>query len=245
MNENYEMLVEEIKGGLEQLATLDPSNQGYMENVRSLEVLWKLKLEEDKIALNRDVNASSSNQAKINSDNEKKKLEIEEKNEETVSLDNDFSSLDKSDELPEVPQATALFNAIMNSSANKAENQESGNAELNTAAAKDDDFFFSSTSLQSVSDKEDDATLFKENDSDIFKDIKPAEPVEEPEEPAEEDEDTKPTFIERMIGIRGRKKKEENEDAAEEVVKLSDEDNSDMQELSSDELDIPSFLRRK
>ena len=31
----------------------------------------------------------------------------------------------------------------------------------------------------------------------------------------------------------------------EEVVKLSDEDNSDMQELSSDELDIPSFLRRK
>lgn len=171
--------------------------------------------------------------------------EDEEKNEETISLDNDFSSLDKSDELPEVPQATALFNAIMNSSANKAENQESGNAELNTAAAKDDDFFFSSTSLQSVSDKEDDATLFKENDSDIFKDIKPAEPVEEPEEPAEEDEDTKPTFIERMIGIRGRKKKEENEDAAEEVVKLSDEDNSDMQELSSDELDIPSFLRRK
>lgn len=90
MNENYEMLVEEIKGGLEQLATLDPSDQGYMENVRSLEVLWKLKLEEDKIALNRDVNASSSNQAKINSDNEKKKLEIEEKKLEVKKSEDEF-----------------------------------------------------------------------------------------------------------------------------------------------------------
>lgn len=90
MNENYEMLVEEIKGSLEQLATLDPSDQGYMENVRSLEVLWKLKLEEDKIALNRDVNASSSNQAKINSDNEKKKLEIEEKKLEVKKSEDEF-----------------------------------------------------------------------------------------------------------------------------------------------------------
>lgn len=78
MNENYEMLVEEIKGNLEQLATLDPSDKGYMENVRSLEVLWKLKLQEDEAALKREVNASSNNQAKTNSDNEKKKLEIEE-----------------------------------------------------------------------------------------------------------------------------------------------------------------------
>ena len=90
MNENYEMLVEEIKGNLEQLSTLDPSDKGYMENVRSLEVLWKLKLEEDKIALNRDVNASSSNQAKINSDNEKKKLEIEEKKLEVKKSENEF-----------------------------------------------------------------------------------------------------------------------------------------------------------
>lgn len=51
MNENYEMLVEEIKGNLGQLATLDPSDKGYMENVKSLEVLWKLKFEEDKLKL--------------------------------------------------------------------------------------------------------------------------------------------------------------------------------------------------
>ena len=172
-------------------------------------------------------------------------VEDEEKSEETVSLDNDFSSLDKSDELPEVPQATALFNAIMNSSANKAEDRETGNAELSSAATKDDDFFFSSTSLQSVNEREDDTTLFNEHDSDIFKDVKPAEPVEEPEETAADDDDAKPTFIERMIGIRGRKKKEENEDVPEEIVKLSSEDSNDMPELSGDELDIPSFLRRK
>lgn len=171
-------------------------------------------------------------------------VEDEEKSEETVSLDNDFSSLDKSDELPEVPQATALFNAIMNSSANKAEDRETGNAELSSAATKDDDFFFSSTSLQSVNEREDDTTLFNEHDSDIFKDVKSAEPVEEPEETAADDDD-KPTFIERMIGIRGRKKKEENEDVPEEIVKLSSEDSNDMPELSGDELDIPSFLRRK
>ncbi len=172
-------------------------------------------------------------------------VEDEEKSEETVSLDNDFSSLDKSDELPEVPQATALFNAIMNSSANKAEDRETGNAELSSAATKDDDFFFSSTSLQSVNEREDDTTLFNEHDSDIFKDVKSAEPEEEPEETAADNDDDKPTFIERMIGIRGRKKKEENEDVPEEIVKLSSEDNNDMPELSGDELDIPSFLRRK
>ena len=172
-------------------------------------------------------------------------VEDEEKSEETVSLDNDFSSLDKSDELPEVPQATALFNAIMNSSANKAEDRETGNAELSSAATKDDDFFFSSTSLQSVNEREDDTTLFNEHDSDIFKDIKSAEPEEEPEETAADNDDDKPTFIERMIGIRGRKKKEENEDVPEEIVKLSSEDSNDMPELSGDELDIPSFLRRK
>lgn len=172
-------------------------------------------------------------------------VEDEEKSEETVSLDNDFSSLDKSDELPEVPQATALFNAIMNSSANKAEDRETGNAELSSAATKDDDFFFSSTSLQSVNEREDDTTLFNEHDSDIFKDVKSAEPEEEPEETAADDDDDKPTFIERMIGIRGRKKKEENEDVPEEIVKLSSEDSNDMPELSGDELDIPSFLRRK
>lgn len=157
------------------------------------------------------------------------------------SLVDDFSSLDKSDELPEVPQGTALFNAIMNSSANKTADAEAGSEELNAATAKDNDFFFSSTSLQDVSEKDEEPVLFKEHDSDIFKDVKPAEN----DENTEDGSDIKPTFIERVIGIRSRKKKEETEELPENIVKFSSDDNNDVPELSSDELDIPSFLRRK
>lgn len=166
---------------------------------------------------------------------------------EENALDDDFSSLDKSDELPEVPQASALFNAIMNGSANKTEDEEKGAEELNVAATtKDNDFFFSSTSLQNITEKEDEPVLFKEHDSDIFKDSKPAEPVNEPEEDGHaEEDDVKPTFIERVIGYRNRKKKEDAEELPENIVKFSVDDNNDVPELSGDELDIPSFLRRK
>lgn len=166
---------------------------------------------------------------------------------EENALDDDFSSLDKSDELPEVPQASALFNAIMNGSANKTEDEEKGAEELNVAATtKDNDFFFSSTSLQNITEKEDEPVLFKEHDSDIFKDSKPAEPVNEPEEDGHaEEDDVKPTFIERVIGYRNRKKKEDAEELPENIVKFSVDDNNDIPELSGDELDIPSFLRRK
>lgn len=166
---------------------------------------------------------------------------------EENALDDDFSSLDKSDELPEVPQASALFNAIMNGSANKTEDEEKGAEELNVAATtKDNDFFFSSTSLQNITEKEDEPVLFKEHDSDIFKDSKPVEPVNEPEEDGHADEDdVKPTFIERVIGYRNRKKKEDAEELPENIVKFSVDDNNDVPELSGDELDIPSFLRRK
>lgn len=161
------------------------------------------------------------------------------------SLVDDFASLDKSDELPEVPQGTALFNAIMNSSANKTADAEAGSEELNAATAKDNDFFFSSTSLQDVSEKDEEPVLFKEHDSDIFKDVKPAENAAENDENTEDGSDIKPTFIERVIGIRSRKKKEETEELPENIVKFSSDDNNDVPELSSDELDIPSFLRRK
>ena len=166
---------------------------------------------------------------------------------EENALDDDFSSLDKSDELPEVPQASALFNAIMNGSANKTEDEEKGAEELNVAATtKDNDFFFSSTSLQNITEKEDEPVLFKEHDSDIFKDSKPVEPVNEPEEDGHaEEDDVKPTFIERVIGYRNRKKKEDAEELPENIVKFSVDDNNDVPELSGDELDIPSFLRRK
>lgn len=170
---------------------------------------------------------------------------IAETTPESASLDNDFSSLDKSDELPEVPQASALFSAIMNSSANKAEDDEVSNNEFSAVAPKDDDFFSSVTPIQNVAETEEEPVLFQNHDSDIFKDSKPAAPAMEENQAEEAEDDVKPTFIERVIGIRSRKKKEESEDLPENIVKFSADENNDVPELSGDELDIPSFLRRK
>lgn len=170
---------------------------------------------------------------------------IAETTPESASLDNDFSSLDKSDELPEVPQASALFSAIMNSSANKAEDDEASNNEFSAVAPKDDDFFSSVTPIQNVAETEEEPVLFQNHDSDIFKDNKPAAPAMEENQAEEAEDDVKPTFIERVIGIRSRKKKEESEDLPENIVKFSADENNDVPELSGDELDIPSFLRRK
>lgn len=167
------------------------------------------------------------------------------KEDEVNSLENDFASLDKSDELPEVPQASALFSAIMNSSANKAEDDETSASELNAVAPKDDDFFSSRTSIQNVAETTDEPVLFREHDTEIFKDAGQIESSDNNEE-TEDVEDVKPTFIERVIGIRSRKKnKEDVEDLPDNIVKFSDDENNDMPELSGDELDIPSFLRRK
>lgn len=168
-----------------------------------------------------------------------------EETEKVNSLENDFASLDKSDELPEVPQASALFSAIMNSSANKADDVETSNSEFNAVAPKDDDFFSSRTSIQNVAETIDEPVLFREHDTGIFKDSNQVETSENNEE-TEDAEDVKPTFIERVIGIRSRKKnKEETEDLPDNIVKFSEDNNDDMPELSGDELDIPSFLRRK
>lgn len=167
----------------------------------------------------------------------------EETTEADENLDKDFASLDKSDELPEVPQASALFSAIMNSSANKADDADSSNIEFNSIAPKDADSFSSRTSIQSVNESEE-PVLFKEYDTDVFKDFKPAENETLPLEDDGND-DVKPTFIERVMGIRARKKnKDETENNSDEMEKFTSDEN-ETPELSGDELDIPSFLRRK
>lgn len=168
---------------------------------------------------------------------------------ETESEADDFASLDKSDELPEVPQASALFNAIMNSSANKNEDSESGDFEFGAVAPKDEDFFASKTSLQNVESAEEEPVLFKENDVSIFKeDEKEKEPAENEDVLDDGEDDVKPTFIERVIGISRNRRKERNEDEKipDNIVKFSAENETDeLPELSGEDLDIPSFLRRK
>lgn len=160
-------------------------------------------------------------------------------------LENDFASLDTSDELPEVPQASALFNAIMNNSTNNQEKEEKAeDIDLSAFTQNTADFFKGSTPLQEVSSVED-AELFSTADNDVrsFKDaFETEEPASPKVEDVEQSEPSKPTFIDRVIGFRNRKKPEVVELSAEE--KYDDKKTVDI-ELSGDDLDIPSFLRRK
>ena len=160
-------------------------------------------------------------------------------------LENDFASLDTSDELPEVPQASALFNAIMNNSTNNQEKEEKAeDIDLSAFTQDTADFFRGSTPLQEVSSVED-AELFSTADNDVrsFKDaFETEEPASPKVEDVEQSEPSKPTFIDRVIGFRNRKKPEVVELSAEE--KYDDKKPVDI-ELSGDDLDIPSFLRRK
>ncbi len=165
-------------------------------------------------------------------------------NEDENELDNDFSSLDKSEELPEVPQASALFSAIMNGSSSKATDEQEVENEMDFGvSAVNDDFFSSRTPIQNVMIADEEPVLFNEQDTEFFKDNKQSEEPEALTPNDEPEDDEKLGFWGRVIG--NRKKKEEAVDNVVSMDKYITEQNEDDNELSSDELDIPSFLRRK
>ncbi len=163
---------------------------------------------------------------------------------EQIALDNDFASLDKSEELPEVPQASALFNAIMNGDS-KEEESEKADLELNSVAPSDD-FFSSRMTIEDLPTPEE-PILFANNDTSMFKD-EPAIPAEPEETPVFEEEESRPNFIERVIGISRARRKSHEEAEARNNNKFFGEQKTgtdDGLDLSGDDLDIPSFLRRK
>ena len=163
--------------------------------------------------------------------------------EESNALEDDFSSLDKSEELPEVPQASALFTALTKND-NKSEETAKADFEFNNSALAQDDFFSSNTSIENVANEEE-PILFKNNDTSIFKDIRPTEPEPAVVEEVEEETESRPTFIERVMGIRARKKTHEEEPHNDVDFPSFDRTGTDDSEASGDDLDIPAFLRRK
>ena len=176
-------------------------------------------------------------------------VEPEKQQEVNNDLESDFASLDKSDELPEVPQASALFNAIMNNSNNIQENNDKDDNEFDLSAItlQNNDFFKGETELQNLNANNDSElfTTVADNDVSSFKDAFEEPVAEKPQSFVNEaDADAnKPTFIERVLGIRNRKKEDVVELSA--ASKINAEKNENDIELSADELDIPSFLRRK
>ena len=172
-------------------------------------------------------------------------LDIQDSIEQT-SLDDDFASLDKSDELPELPQASSLFNAIMNGD-NKVEESEKATQELSSVSPVDDDFFSSRILPEETSAPVvEEPILFNDNDTSVFKDTRASEP--EPEELPSFEEDSRPNFIERVIGIsRARRKSTSAPEPQPQESSFAEEKTGtdDSFDLSGDDLDIPSFLRRR
>ena len=113
---------------------------------------------------------------------------------------------------------------------------------------KDANFFSSETAIQDVPEAvEAEPELFNDNDVSIFRDEKESEEAATPV--VEEAPASKPTsFIDRFIGISLARKRNVEEPAKREV-KFDEEPmqktGTDDIEFSEDDLDIPSFLRRK
>ena len=158
------------------------------------------------------------------------------------SLDDDFASLDKSDILPEVPQASALFSSIMNGDS-REEETEKAELELNSVAPADD-FFSSQTSLENIMPAEEEPVFFSNNDTSVFKEDEDQSSNDD-DVLFEEEENSRPNFIERVIGIsRARRKNHDERTIGTSVpeTNLAVEEDFD---VSGDDLDIPAFLRRK
>lgn len=157
---------------------------------------------------------------------------VEEKKVET------FSSLDASEVISEMPQASSLFKAIIN---NKTEDA-SVNAQLENILSSNENVFTAKTSVKNI---EEEPELFPNHNPKPFT----HKSVEEEQEKlivSDEDEEYTPTLIERVTGFsiakRNRKKLKENEQAQEQIAPSFSEDNENDDRMN---LEIPSFLRRR
>lgn len=164
----------------------------------------------------------------------------EEIAEEDFSKFEDFDMLEKSQSIPEAPQASALFSAIINKPVEESSEKAESEKSLEDFMPDDKDVFTSRTSISTV---EEEPVLFPENDTTLFKGK--VEKKEEVEEPSND----KPNFIDKILGIsRARKNRKEQYSAPEySTPRFSDNlsDNTVSNDDEMDNLDIPSFLRRK
>ena len=156
---------------------------------------------------------------------------------EVFSQFEDYDSLEKSEAMPDAPQASALFSAIINKSNSSAEEPETDFSSF----MEKDNIFQSRTNVTTVDEEE--PALFPEQEAVAF-----SEPKEEKPAPVEFTPD-KPNFIDKILGIsRARKNRKEQLNAQEVAAPRFDaeeEISQTSQNEETEDLDIPSFLRRK
>ena len=193
-------------------------------------------------AVSKEEVVTEDTSAEVVSIAEKMVESVEPKFEETVVKQepraiNDFDMLETSAVMNDMPKSSALFNAIINKNGEVNET-----AEL-AGALSAENSFMPKTTVRVV---EEEPELFPEHNKEIFAPKR----VEEPEQlivSDDEEEDYTPTLIERVTGFsiarRNRKKMKEKEAArVQEPISPSFSD-----DYASDDnnLDIPSFLRRR
>lgn len=154
-----------------------------------------------------------------------------------------FDDLEKSLAISDVPQATALFNAIINKQPTTDNKEEiEPEADLDSFILEDKDIFTPKTSINII---EEEPELFPEQDSLIFDG---SEPVKE--EIIIEPEAKKLSFIDKVLGLsHARKNRKEqinvSETQAPQMISEPIEDIRFSVDDDNDNLDIPTFLRKK
>ena len=172
---------------------------------------------------------------------------VDQNEEETIAEDfadapdfSKFEDLDiaeKSKAIPEAPQASALFNAIINKNASSASSAKEED-KLENFIPDDKDVFTSRTSISTI---EEEPVLFPEQDAPF------ADRNDEKEEIAEPIND-KPNFIDKILGISRARKNRKEQYVDPVAPRFSNEDSEDLVSSNDediDNLDIPSFLRRR
>lgn len=164
---------------------------------------------------------------------------VENMDDNSFSTFEDFDMLEKSKSIPEAPQASALFNAIINKSA-AAETTPHEDKPLEDFIPDDKDVFFSKTSINTI---EEEPVLFPEHENNVFIDR------HEEKEETVETQTNKPNFIDKILGIsRARKNRKEQYTSSLPASFRANEEPEEITISGDDELDnldIPSFLRRK
>jgi len=194
-----------------------------------------------------EVSESESSEDQTQSDESDTPDADADANSETVpdfSRFNDFEDLEHSSVIPEAPQASSLFNALIKKTPSKESLEEFENS-ISSYIPEEKDVFTPKTKIDNF---ETEPALFSEHEEPHFMDR-----TNEPKEEVITDTPVKTKFIDKILGIsrvrKNRKDMPTSDDRFSSVSAPSLSSGPEAIDFSSDEnldnLDIPSFLRRK
>lgn len=233
INESYAPIPEEISVSEKSEETLTENTEDF--DSQNSDTIAADPLEETVDTFtpmqNKSLNTDESPIQQFADDVSEADISIEENN---TSFD-DFDMLEKSSVMRDTPQASALFNAIINKSTSESLNEEK---DLSDFLPDDKDIFSTRTSLDTL---EEEPVLFPEHDKSLFA----PKITEEPEELIDVSEG-KTNFIDKILGISRARKNRKDQPVSSETPHLTERKSVEIiEDEEMDNLDIPSFLRRK